>query len=399
MENWQKNLLILWIGSLVTSASYSMVIPFLPLFLLQIGVKHHTEMWSGLLFSAAFLAGAVASPFWGAVADKYGRKPMIIRAGIALGLIYFLTAFVTNPYELLILRVMQGLLSGYIPGAIALVGTSTPENKIGYALAMISTATSSGGIIGPLLGGGISKLLDNRMAFGSAGVLVFLSTLLVIFFVKEEGFVPSKGKSTVFGAIGVAAQNRTFMFVMLLTILTSFSVMTIEPVLPLYIVQIGGSVNNASLLAGIVFSLAGIASVLFAPQWGKLSSKVGFRYVLMIGLLGGGLGNLAQILFHNIWGFSIVRFMFGAFFCAVFPALNGLVVRSTQSDFRGRAFSLNQTANQLGTMFGPIVGGAVGGAYTIHSVFWVTGLLLLLTMGFTYWVDKISPLEKSVAEE
>ncbi|MFX4300961.1 MFS transporter [Alicyclobacillus tolerans] len=379
MESWQRNLLLLWIGCLVTSASYSMVIPFLPLFLLQIGVHHHTELWSGMLYSAAFFAGALSAPFWGTLADRYGRKPMIVRAGISLAVLYVLMSFVQNPYELLVLRVLMGLLSGYIPGAIALVGTSTPEHKVGYSLAMISTASSTGGILGPLLGGAIARIFNNRIAFASAGIMVLLSTLLVIFWVHETSFTPAKDKQSTFQSVGLAMRNRPLVLVMLLTVLTSFSIMTIEPVLPLYIVQIGGSVKNASLLAGIVFSLTGIASVVFAPRWGRWSEKTGFLKILWIGLLGGALGNLAQIPFHNIWGFSVVRFIYGAFFCAVYPALNGLVVKSTAVDFRGRAFSLNQTANQVGTMLGPLVGGALAGAYSVHSVFWVTGLLLLLT--------------------
>jgi MFS family permease len=103
--------------------------------------------------------------------------------------------------------------------------------------------------------------------------------------------------------------------------------------------------------------------------------------VLTAGLLFGGLGTLAQLLFHEIWGFSVIRFVYGAFFCAVFPALNGLVVRSTEEDFRGRAFGLNQTANQIGGMLGPLAGGALSGVFSVHSIFWVTGVLLLLTMG------------------
>lgn len=361
-----------------------MVVPFLPLFLLQMGVHQHTEMWAGMLFSVSFLAGALVAPYWGSLADKYGRKPMMLRAGFSLCVIYILTAFVTNPYELLSLRALQGLLSGFIPGAIALVATNTPEDKVGYALALMSTANATGSILGPLLGGVLSRLFDNRIAFASAGFLVLLSTLLVLFWVREDNFVPSKTRSSVLGALRTAGANRSFMITLMLTSLTAFSIMTIEPVLPLYIAQLGGSLQNASLLAGIVFSMSGVASVLFAARWGKWADKVGFRKVLLIGLVGGGLGNLAQIPFHEIWGFASVRFVYGAFFCAVFPSLNGLVVQTTESDFRGRAFGLQQTANQVGTMFGPMVGGIVGGAFGPHSVFWVTGLLLLVTSVFAY---------------
>lgn len=397
METWKKNLWILWFGTFIVSSSFSMVVPFLPLFLIQIGVKDHIELWSGILFSSVFFAGAISSPFWGAVGDKYGRKPMIIRAGIVLFVTYIMLAFVTNQYQLLVIRILQGLLTGFIPGSIALVGTSTPEKKVGYALSMMATATATGTIMGPLLGGILSKLFDSRLTFACAGVLCLIATLLVIFWVKEENFVPTKDSGSIVNTIRIASVNRPFMIVLLLSLLTQFSVMTIEPVLPLYIVEIGHSAKDASLVAGFVFSLVGIASILFAARWGKLADRIGFQKVLLIGLLAGGIGTLAQIPFQNIWWFSIIRFTYGIFFCAVFPALNGLVVRTTDSDFRGRAFSLNQTANQFGGMLGPLVGGAISGIFSIHMVFWVTGILLLATMGLAFWTQRTAPIPVSAS--
>lgn len=380
MAIWKRNLWILWVGVFFTAASFSMVVPFLPLFLLQLGVHDNTEMWSGLIFGSAFFAGAIASPFWGRVADKYGRKPMIVRAGIALFVIYTLMAFVTNPYQILGLRILQGLLSGFIPGAIALVGTNTPSKHVGYALSLISSGSAAGQIAGPLFGGAIAHLVGNRWAFATGGIIVGLATLLIIFLVREENFRPSKEKGSIINDFKVALNNHTFLLVLILTLVVSCSIMTIEPVLPLYVVKLSGSADSASLLAGIIFSLPAIASVLFAPRWGKWADKVGFQRVLFIGLLGGGLGMLAQVLFAEIWGFSIIRFIFGIFFCAVYPALNGLVVKSTPDDFRGRAFSLNQTANQLGGMVGPMIGGLIGGFFPVQVVFIVTGILLLVAM-------------------
>jgi MFS transporter, DHA1 family, multidrug resistance protein len=389
---WKRNLWVLWVGAFFTAASFTMVIPFLPLFLLQIGVHENVEIWSGLLFSAAFLAGAIASPFWGALGDKVGRKPMIIRAGFFLFLIYTLTAFVTNPYELLILRIMQGLLTGFIPGTIALIGTNTPTQKVGYALAMISTATAAGGILGPLLGGGIADLLSNRVAFASAGIIVLISTILVIFYVKEEKFIPSKNRFSIINDLRIAASNRPFMLVLILTVVTQCSLMTIEPILSLYIVRLSGSVENASFITGVVFSLPGIASIIFGPYWGKWADKVGFNKILFIGLLGGALGTFAQVIFGNIWGFSIMRFIFGIFFCAVFPAINGLVVQSTTEDFRGRAFGLGQTANQIGGMLGPLLGGFIGGILPIPYVFIMTGILLSVSTVLAYMSKKKSAI-------
>ncbi|PLT30641.1 MFS transporter [Peribacillus deserti] len=388
METWKKNLWVLWFGVFITSASFSMVIPFLPLFLLQIGVHEHTEIWSGVTFSAAFLAGAVSAPFWGSLADRFGRKPMIIRAGFFLFVIYTLMAFVSNPYEMLGLRIAQGLLTGFIPGAIALIGTNTPEKKVGYALATISTGTASGGIIGPMLGGGIADLVGYRWSFASGGTLVLISTLLVLLMVKEEKFVPSKERKSFRKDIREAVTNQPFMLVLLITMMAACSVMILEPVLPLYITGLSGSSGSSSFVTGMIFSIPGIASILVGPFWGKLSDKVGFRSVLLIGLLGGGLGSIAQLLLHDIWGFSIMRFLFGLCFCAVFPALNGLIVKLTSPETRGRAFGLSQTSNQLGGMLGPILGGLIGGFFSLHTVFLFTGLILLIATGMAFRFTK-----------
>lgn len=386
MVVWKRNLLVLWIGTLITSSSFSMVVPFLPLFLMQIGVHHHIATWSGALYSVSFLAGAISSPFWGAMADRYGRKPMIIRAGFVLFFVYTMTAFVTNPYELLALRIIQGLLSGYIPGAIALVATNTPEESIGYALSMISAASSTGTILGPLLGGLIAHFLNNRIAFASAGIFVLLSTLLVIFWVKEENFVKATQPSSMMATFKDAAANRPLLAALLLNMFTALSIMTIEPVITLYIAQLTHSTVNASLIAGFVFSLSGIASALFAPLWGRLADKIGFPKVLLFGLIGGALWTFMQLPFENIWWFASIRFIYGIFFSAVFPAINGLVVTSSTPSFRGRAFGLNQTANQLGSMLGPIIGGFVVDSTSIHGLFWITGIFLTIvfTVSFYY---------------
>jgi len=377
LEPWQRNLAVLWVGVFVTSASYSMVVPFLPIFLLEIGVHRNVSIWSGLMFSSTFLMSALISPYWGALSDRYGRRPMLLRSGFSLFAAYVATALVQTPAQLLVLRAIQGLLSGYIPSAIALIGTSTPQRQVGYSLSLIATASATGSIVGPLLGGSVSHLFGTRVSFAAAGVLVLLAGVLALFFVRETGFQPTQNRSSVLRDLRVAFRNPPFLALLGLSLLVNFSVMTIEPILPLYVVELGGSLQNASLLAGVIFSLVGIASVIFAPRWGRSADRVGFGRVLGFGLIGGGVGNLLQLPFHSLLPFALVRFAYGAFFCAVFPAINGLVVQTTPVDFRGRAFGLNQSAGQMGTMLGPLLGGVLSGLFGIHSIFWVTGILLL----------------------
>jgi MFS family permease len=302
---------------------------------------------------------------------------MLIRSGFSLSALYFVTFFVHDPYVFLIVRIFQGLLSGYIPAAIALIATNTPEKQVGYALGVISTAGAAGSVIGPLIGGFVSHLAGNREAFLVSGCVVLIAAFIGIFGAKEMNFNRSAVRSGVLDDLKSATLNRPFMILLGVTMLVAASVMILEPLLTIYVLQLGGSQSNAALNSGIIFSAVGIATVIAAPLWGKLGQKISYSKTLYIGLLGGGIGSLLQLVTHHLVGFGILRFSYGLFFAAVYPALSALIVKYTDPSFRGRAFSLNQSATQLGTMGGPIIGGFLGGWIGIPLVFAINGLLLV----------------------
>lgn len=377
--SWKRNLIVLWIGVFFCSTAYSISIPFIPLFLSsELGVDSHLEMWSGFAFGITFLASALISPFWGSLADKYGRKPMLIRSGFSLAVLYFLTYFIHDPYLFLILRVFQGLLAGYVPAAIALVATNTPENKTGYALGIMATAGATGGIMGPLVGGVVSLFIGNRESFIFSGFVVLIAALIATFFAKETKFNRSAPRSSVKDDLKHALANRNFMTLLVLGGLATFSVMILEPLLTVYVLQLGADRSNASLQSGIIFSAVGIATLIAAPQWGKFGSRIGFSKVLFIGLLGGGIGNCLQFFVGHYAEFGALRFLYGLFFAGVYPSINAMIVKMTESDFRGRAFSLNQSSTQFATMLGPVIGGVLGGIIPIRWVFVVNGVMLII---------------------
>lgn len=378
--SWKRNLVVLWIGCFLVSMAYSVSIPFMSIFLQNdLGVRDHLEVWTGAIFAVTFLASSLIAPFWGSLADKYGRKPMMLRAGICLAAAYFLYFIVRNPYELFAARMLEGLLAGYIPSAIAIVATNTPEKQVGYALGIMSTSNAAASVIGPLAGGVVSHFIGPRDTFFAAGAMVLVAFVIALLWVKEPSFQKTGAKrSSVVQDLKAAAANRSLMTALFIVFVTSTSIMILEPLITIYVLKLGADQSSASLKAGVIFSAVGIATLIAAPRWGKIGSNIGYEKVLFIGLLGGGLGNLLQILSHNVIAFGALRFGYGLFFAAVFPALNAYIARHTAPDFRSRAFSLNQTANQFGLLLGPLIGSALAAQFSITLVFAVNGCMLLL---------------------
>lgn len=344
----------------------------------ELGVTNHLEIWSGVSFGITFLASALISPYWGSLADKYGRKPMLIRSGFSLAALYLINYFVHDPYVFLIVRVLQGLLAGFVPAAIAMVATNTPEDKTGYALSIMSTAGATGSIIGPLIGGVVSFYTSNRVAFLFSAGIVLVSALIATFFAKEENFDRSAPRSHVSDDIKEARSNRAFMTLLSLAGISTFSVMILEPLIPIHLLDMGIAKSSASLSSGIVFSAVGIATVLMAPQWGRIGSRKGFGMILFIGLIGGGIGNILQFFVTGYVEFAVLRFAYGLFYAGVLPSVNAMIVQVIEPGFRGRAFGLNQAASQLATMAGPIIGGLLGAFIQIRWVFVINGVMLLV---------------------
>ncbi|MEK4296282.1 MFS transporter [Paenibacillus sp. FSL R5-0914] len=377
--SWKRNLIVLWVGVFFCSTAYSISIPFLSIFLSdELGVTNHLEIWSGVSFGITFLASALISPYWGSLADKYGRKPMLIRSGFSLAALYLINYFVYDPYVFLIVRVLQGLLAGFVPAAIAMVATNTPEDKTGYALSIMSTAGATGSIIGPLIGGVVSFYTSNRVAFLFSAGIVLVSALIATFFAKEENFDRSAPRSHVSDDIKEARRNRAFMTLLSLAGISTFSVMILEPLIPIHLLDMGIAKSSASLSSGIVFSAVGIATVLMAPQWGRIGSRKGFGMILFIGLIGGGIGNILQFFVTGYVEFAVLRFAYGLFYAGVLPSVNAMIVQVIEPGFRGRAFGLNQAASQLATMAGPIIGGLLGAFIQIRWVFVINGVMLLV---------------------
>ncbi len=189
--NWKRNLIVAWLGCFLTGAAFSLVMPFLPLYVEQLGVSGHSalNMWSGLVFSITFLFSAIASPFWGGLADRKGRKIMLLRSALGMAIIMLLMGMAQNIWQFLILRAVLGLLGGFVPNANALIATQIPRNKSGWALGTLSTGAVSGALLGPLAGGLLADSYGLRPVFFITAVVLFACFLLTFFCIREN-FTP-----------------------------------------------------------------------------------------------------------------------------------------------------------------------------------------------------------------
>ena len=193
--DWQRNLKIAWIGTFFTGASFSIVMPFMALYIEELGVKGDMVEWyAGLSVAISALASALVSPVWGRLADRYGRKPMMIRASMVMTFTMGGLALVPNVFWLLFLRTLNGLFAGYVPNATALIASQVPQNRSGYALGTLSTGLTAGVLIGPLLGGTLSEAFGMRGTFLLVGLILFICCLLTIFGLRENFQPVEKGE-------------------------------------------------------------------------------------------------------------------------------------------------------------------------------------------------------------
>jgi len=376
--NWRKNLAVLWCAVILSSASYTIVVPFLPLYLFDLGVTPDTvNLWSGLVFSVSFLFSTVLQPFWGRLADKAGKRRMVVRSGFSLAVVYFLLALVRTPGELFVVRALQGIAAGFWPAAMAIVATSAPADKLGFSLGVMQTAQLTGTILGPLLGGVLSHLLGIRVSFAAAAGLIFLATAAVRFFVVEPAPAARPRIGSVRDDLRAVWANRTLLKMLVLLAVVQMSVMILQPFITLYVAELQGRLAGAGLTSGVIFSLAGIAGAIASPLWGRVGQKIGFSRVLIAAFAGAGLGNLCQYFAGNLWQFGALQFVFGLFFAGAMLSINALVVKYTDETFRGRAFGATMSANQLGAMIGPLLGGLAAALVGVKMIFVGTGGLLL----------------------
>ncbi len=380
LELWRKNLYILWGTQFITMVGMNLVIPFLPFFVRELGVTDPTDLarWSGLVFAGPFFLAFIATPFWGSLGDKYGRKAMVVRALIGLALSQLLIGLSQDVYQLFAFRIVQGGISGYISASIALVSTTTPKERIGYALGMMHSASAAGAVLGPFLGGLLADMIGYREIFFITASLCALGTVVVARMVHEpERAAPAVRRYTVRDNYRFMFTNRHLRLTAITMVVAQTSILMIEPIFALFVESFQTDTRFISTLTGGIFSISGLSMVLFAAWWGKRNDERGYTKNLSMALAVVGVVYAGHILVQNLFQLAVLRAFLGFAQAGVLPALYSLTNINTPPERRGGIIAVASSMTILGNMIGPMIGGFVAGHFGITASFVANSCMLI----------------------
>lgn len=390
MARWKVNLAVLCIGQFLVMSGMTMITPFLPLYIQEMGVTdpHHIALWSGFIFAGNFVTSFFFQPLWGRLSDRYGRKVMLLRSSFGMAVVMTLMGFAHDPTQLLLLRILNGVISGFMPAAVALISTNTPREKSGFAMGMLQSGGVAGSILGPFIGGLMAEWLGFRSIFYVTGALLFGASMVALFLVKEKFDLAEAKKKT---NITIVEGFRVLMKVKQLpalygvTFVIQFSMLAAMPLIPLFVQDLHGKGELLAFYAGLVGSVTGFSNMIASPLLGKWSDRIGSVKILAVCLIGAGLCYIPQALVTNIWQLFAARFMLGVFMGGMLPSVQTLIRSYTPNGMESRSYGFNSSALSLGNMMGPIIGGALSGWVSIRGIFIMSCIMLL---GNALWVRR-----------
>jgi DHA1 family multidrug resistance protein-like MFS transporter len=381
--SWRRNLYALWIAQTLTIIGFSLRTPFLPFFIKDLGADSFESqaLWAGIVNGGGAAVMAITAPFWGIVADRYGRKPMVVRAMFCGAFTIGLMSLARSPWHLLLLRFFEGAFTGTVTASTTLVASTTPRERMGYGLGMMQMAVFSGASVGPLLGGILGDQLGYRPTFVVAGALLFISAVIVTTQVREQFERPVKQIS----AADARPQDKLSALLLGGAMLAMLSVLcvlriassAIQPIMPLYVERLAGHEGDVATLAGLTLGVAGLTSAIASVTLGRLADRIGQRPVLIASALCVGLLYLPLALAQTTTQLIVLQGLFGVAAGGVLPSANAIVANLTPAQRRGAVYGVAAAATSAGGFIGPLGGSSLAALVDIRWVFIVNGLLML----------------------
>jgi DHA1 family multidrug resistance protein-like MFS transporter len=383
---WQKTLYISFFAQLMTAVGFSSIFPFLPLYVQELGAVSglSIELLAGLVFSGQAFTMMLAAPFWGAMADRYGRKLMVERALFGGAVILLLMAFARSAEELVILRALQGLITGTVAAVNALVAAQAPREHAGYAMGLLTVSLGAGVALGPLIGGVIADVFSYSATFYITGALLFLAGIIVHIGIQET-FVrpemnPGKKNSfmggwwSIFSARGIAvAYSMRFA--------GQLAGNLILPIAPLFIQSLMTDTTTLNTTTGVVVGVSAATTTASAVYMGRLGDRIGHRSIIIFCSLAAGLFYVIQWGVTAPWQLLALQALVGVAVGGIGPSISALLAKYCYPGQEGTVFGLDNSITSGARSVAPMIGAAFAYALSLRTAFLAAaGLYMLLAL-------------------
>jgi MFS transporter, DHA1 family, multidrug resistance protein len=392
IKPWKKTLYAVWAGELLAIAGFSTSGPIIPFFLQDMGITDPVKLkfFTGMINALPSLSLALVAPIWGSLADNYGRKPMLLRAMFGGAVVLVLQGFVTNPWQFLALRTLQGCITGTVAAATVLVASIAPEEEAGYALGLLQMAVFLGSSLGPMFGGVISDFFGHRVTFFATSVLLLAAGIVVTKFADDDFKPPENRKSKLKSLVpdfSPIAHSKALLALMAVVAADQIAGSIVGPFLPLYIQSISRNTGLVGSTTGIILGGGALASALAAVAVGKLSYRIGYERSLIICLIGAALFTIPQAFVHSPLQLLLLRIASCFFVGGDMPALNALIAQKTEHGKQGSVYGLSSSISSGSGAFGPVIGASIAATAGYPPVFFATaGVLAAAGIGVSVFV-------------
>jgi MFS family permease len=385
-QAWRRNLLVCALGSFSTIVGMTLILPILPLYVRDLGVTDpgRVTLWSGIAYAATFFTAALTAPVWGHLGDRFGRKSMLIRASLGMAVAMSLMGFAQDVVQLVILRLLVGLLGGFASGSTILVAAQTPKERSAWALGVLSSAIMAGNIVGPLLGGTLAQTIGVQGAFIATGCLIFVAFLGTTIFLREVRRAPIphpvSGPASSWRQVPHKAVIVAFLS---LSSLLMFATVSVEPIISEHVRELTGAEANVAIFAAMVFSLTALGTILSGPGLGRLADRVGAMRVLTASLVAATLLLAIQSFATDLMTFAVLRFLTGIALGGITPTVVSALRKIVPDARVGLVLGYNVSAQYVGQVAGPILAGWFGGVAGTSAVFLGTAIVTALGVATT----------------
>ncbi|MFC4760409.1 MFS transporter [Fructobacillus durionis] len=390
--NWKRNVWIVWIAVFMTGIAFSEILPFLSLYIKTLGDFSRQELnfYSGAAFAVTFMVSAIVSPLWGKLADKKGRKLMMLRAALGLGVLMAFNGFAQNIWQLLLFRAIQGGLGGFVSNANALIATQAPRDQVGRTLGIVTTGFTGGNLIGPLVGGALASFMSYRMIFLITAVIFGIVFIFILLFVEEEA--PQAAQQTTDDSEPAPSHkfrdlpNKNLLLGLFVTTALVQTVnMSINPIVALFVHEVLHGQSNITFITGVVAAMPGCATFIFAPWFGRLGDRIGTKYMIQAGFILAVLAFFPTAFVSTVFWLIFCRFAVGIADATLMPGVQTLLSRNTPKEMVSLVFSYNQSFMYIGAVAGPMAGTVIASIFDYRAIFIFSAIVMVINGTLFYF--------------